>query len=156
MHLRTMMWLNANGMAGLLTLGVLLALGSIMDGLDAMQQLGFILRSYDGGWAVRRAVGGGTSRNEPAPGGVPWWAANLTQVGFRSRSASSSRCCPPPPCMTGSETTTLLVGAGLCGVVWHGVGWLALRNASLALKRCLWGCSPVLILPYSLLLSVLS
>ena len=43
MHLRTMMWLNTNGMAGLLSLGVLLALGSFMDGLDEMQQLGFVL-----------------------------------------------------------------------------------------------------------------
>ena len=43
MHLRTMMWLNTNGMAGLLSLGVLLAMGSFMDGLDEMQQLGFVL-----------------------------------------------------------------------------------------------------------------
>ena len=49
MHLRTMMWLNTNGMAGLLSLGVLLALGSFMDGLDEMQQLGSARPHHGGG-----------------------------------------------------------------------------------------------------------
>ena len=37
------MALNTNVMAGLITLGVLLALGDFMEGLDAIQRLGFIL-----------------------------------------------------------------------------------------------------------------
>jgi hypothetical protein len=58
----------------------------------------------------------------------------------------------------GLETTTLLVGAGLCGVVWHGVGWLQRSTQRLARPQAVFVglLTPVLILPYSLLLSVLS
>ena len=82
MHLRTMMWLNTNGMAGLLSLGVLLAMGSFMEGLDDMQQLGFVL-------APTMAVG---LCGEPLVAALreertaAWWRAvsgkSLTPVGF--------------------------------------------------------------------------
>ena len=158
MHLRTMMWLNTNGMAGLLTLGVLLALGSFMDGLDAMQQLGFILaptmavglcgeplvaalrEERTSTWW--RAVAGG----EPHAGWLPF------ALGFVVTLLSATAL------HDGLETTTLLVGAGLCGVVWHGVGWLQRSTQRLARPQAVFVglLTPVLILPYSLLLSVLS
>ena len=43
LHLRTLMWLNTNAMAALLTLGVMLAMGEFMSDLDAMQRLGVVL-----------------------------------------------------------------------------------------------------------------
>ena len=156
MHLRTMMWLNTNGMAGLLTLGGCWRWAPSWTGSMPCNNWGsFSLLRWRLGCAVSRwwrRFG-----NEPAPGGVPWRAANLTQVGSRSRSASSSLL-STTALHDGLETTTLLVGAGLCGVVWHGVGWLQRSTQRLARPPAVFVglLTPVLILPYSLLLSVLS
>ena len=158
MHLRTMMWLNTNGMAGLLSLGVLLALGSFMDGLDEMQQLGFVLaptmamglcgeplvsalrEERTAAWW--RAVSGG----EPHAGWLPF-ALGLVMT---LMSATALQGVP--------SLQTLFVGSALCGVVWHGVGWMQRSTQRLARPQAVFVglLTPVLILPYSLLLSVLS
>jgi len=51
-----------------------------------------------------------------------------------------------------------MVGSALCGVVWHGVGWMQRSTQRLARPQAVFVglLTPVLILPYSLLLSVLS
>ena len=158
MHLRTMMWLNTNGMAGLLSLGVLLAMGSFMDGLDEMQQLGFVLaptmamglcgeplvsalrEERTAAWW--RAVSGG----EPHAGWLPF-ALGLVMT---LMSATALQGVP--------SMQTLVVGSALCGVVWHGVGWMQRSTQRLARPQAVFVglLTPVLILPYSLLLSVLS
>lgn len=158
MHLRTMMWLNTNGMAGLLSLGVLLAMGSFMDGLDKMQQLGFVLaptmamglcgeplvtalrEERTAAWW--RAVSGG----EPHAGWLPF-ALGLVMT---LMSATALQGVP--------SLQTLMVGSALCGVVWHGVGWMQRSTQRLARPQAVFVglLTPVLILPYSLLLSVLS
>ena len=158
MHVRTMMWLNTNGMAGLLSLGVLLALGSFMNGLDEMQQLGFVLaptmamglcgeplvsalrEERTAAWW--RAVSGG----EPHAGWLPF-ALGLVMT---LMSATALQGVP--------SLQTLFVGSALCGVVWHGVGWMQRSTQRLARPQAVFVglLTPVLILPYSLLLSVLS
>ena len=158
MHLRTMMWLNTNGMAGLLSLGVLLALGSFMNGLDEVQQLGFVLaptmamglcgeplvsalrEERTAAWW--RAVSGG----EPHAGWLPF-ALGLVMT---LMSATALQGVP--------SLQTLFVGSALCGVVWHGVGWMQRSTQRLARPQAVFVglLTPVLILPYSLLLSVLS
>ena len=158
MHLRTMMWLNTNGMAGLLSLGVLLAMGSFMDGLDEMQQLGFVLaptmamglcgeplvsalrEERTAAWW--RAVSGG----EPHAGWLPF-ALGLVMTLV---SATALQGVP--------STQTMIAGSALCGVVWHGVGWMQRSTQRLARPQAVFVglLTPVLILPYSLLLSVLS
>ncbi len=158
MHLRTMMWLNTNGMAGLLSLGVLLAMGSFMDGLDEMQQLGFVLaptmamglcgeplvsalrEERTAAWW--RAVSGG----EPHAGWLPFALGLIMTL----MSATALQGVP--------SMQTLIVGSALCGVVWHGVGWMQRSTQRLARPQAVFVglLTPVLILPYSLLLSVLS
>ncbi|MGB2372867.1 MAG: ABC transporter ATP-binding protein [Poseidonia sp.] len=158
MHLRTLMWLNANGMAGLLSLGVLLTMGSFMDGLDEMQQLGFVLaptmamglcgeplvnalrEERTAAWW--RAVSGG----EPHAGWLPF-ALGLVMTLL---TATALQGVP--------ALETLIVGSALCGIVWHGVGWMQRSTQRLARPQAVFVglLTPVLILPYSLLLSVLS
>ena len=158
MHLRTMMWLNTNGMAGLLSLGVLLAMGSFMDGLDEMQQLGFVLaptmamglcgeplvsalrEERTAAWW--RAVSGG----EPHAGWLPF------ALGFVMTLVSATALQGVP------SMQTLVVGSALCGLVWHGVGWMQRSTQRLARPQAVFVglLTPVLILPYSLLLSALS
>jgi len=158
MHLRTMMWLNTNGMAGLLSLGVLLAMGSFMDGLDEMQQLGFVLAPTmamglcgeplvsalreERAAAWWRAVSGG----EPHAGWLPF------ALGFVMTLVSATALQGVP------SMQTLVVGSALCGLVWHGVGWMQRSTQRLARPQAVFVglLTPVLILPYSLLLSALS
>ena len=157
-HLRTMMWLNTNAMAGLLTLGILLALGDFMDGLDALQRMGFLLaptlavglcgeplvaalrEERAGVWW--RAVGGG----EPHAGWIP--LAIGAAFTFLSTNGLGEA----------GEASTVLVGAALCFVVWHSVGWMQRSTQRLARPHAVFVglLTPVLILPYSLLISVLA
>lgn len=158
MHVRTMMWLNTNGMAGLLSLGVLLAMGSFMEGLDDMQQLGFIL-------APTMAVG---LCGEPLVAALreertaAWWQAVSGgephaswlpfALGFFITLVSATA-------LQGIPTAQILViGAALCGAVWHGMGWMQRSTQRLARPQAVFVglLTPVLILPYFLLLSALS
>ena len=157
-HLRTMMWLNANGMAGLLSLGVLLAMGSFMDGLDDLQQLGFVL-------APTMAVG---LCGEPLVHALreertaAWWRAvsgGEPHAGWLPFALGMVMTMMSTTALQGAPTLqTLFVGSVLCGVVWHGVGWMQRSTQRLARPQAVFVglLTPVLILPYSLLLSVLS
>ena len=121
-HLRTMMWLNTNAMAGLLTLGILLTLGDFMEELDNLQRMGFILaptlavglcgeplvaalrEERAGVWW--RAVGGG----EPHAGWIPL-AIGAVFTFLTTNGLQDAR-----------EIHIILTGAVLCFVVWHSVG----------------------------------
>lgn len=157
-HLRTMMWLNTNAMAALLTLGVMLAMGEFMSELDDMQQLGVVLapalaaglcgeplvaalrEERAGVWW--RAVG----RNEPHASWFPLLVG--LAVGFFSATALGYPL----------DATTLAAAGLLCFVVWHGVGWMQRSTQRLARPQAVFVglLTPVLILPYSLLISLLS
>ena len=158
MHLRTMMWLNTNAMAGLLTLGVMLSMGDFMGQLDAMQQMGFILApTLAAGLCGEPLVA--ALREERA--GV-WWRA----VGQREPHAGWL------PLVIGAVFTllstiglqvdvvgrTVLVGGLLCFIVWHSVGWMQRSTTRLARPHAVFVglLTPVLILPYSVLISLLS
>ena len=158
MHLRTMMWLNTNAMAGLLTLGLFLTMGDFMEGLDSLQQMGFILaptlavglcgdplvaalrEERAGVWW--RAVGGG----EPHAGWMPL-AIGAAFTLLSTTGLGNAR-----------EAHVILTGAVLCFVVWHCVGWMQRSTQRLARPHAVFVglLTPVLILPYSILISVLS
>ena len=158
MHLRTMMWLNTNAMAGLLTLGILLTLGDFMEDLDNLQRMGFILaptlaaglcgdplvaalrEERAGVWW--RAVGGG----EPHAGWIPL-AIGAVFTFLTTNGLQDAR-----------EIHIIVAGAVLCFLVWHSVGWMQRSTQRLARPHAVFVglLTPVLILPYSLLISVLS
>ncbi|MAH41939.1 MAG: hypothetical protein CMO41_06820 [Verrucomicrobiales bacterium] len=158
MHLRTMMWLNTNAMAGLLTLGILLTLGDFMEDLDNLQRMGFILaptlavglcgdplvaalrEERAGVWW--RAVGGG----EPHAGWIPL-AIGAVFTFLTTNGLQDAR-----------EIHIIVAGAVLCFLVWHSVGWMQRSTQRLARPHAVFIglLTPVLILPYSLLISVLS
>ena len=158
MHLRTMMWLNTNAMAALLTLGVMLAMGEFMSELDGMQQLGAVLApALAAGLCGEPLVA--ALREERA--GVWWRAVNRSEphaswlplliglaVGFFSATALAYPL----------DATTLGAAGLLCFVVWHGVGWMQRSTQRLARPQAVFVglLTPVLILPYSLLVSLLS
>ncbi len=158
MHLRTLMWLNTNAIAGLLTLGILLSFGDFMGELNQMQRLGFVLAPV-----LAVALCGEplvvATREERA---ADWWR------GVCGRSPHASWL----PLVIGlvfsllsstalSETLdATIVGAGslLCFSVWHGVGWMQRSTQRLARPQAVFVglLTPVLILPYSLFVSLLS
>ena len=158
MHLRTMMWLNTNAMAGLLTLGILLTLGDFMEDLDNLQRMGFILaptlavglcgdplvaalrEERAGVWW--RAVGGG----EPHAGWIPLVIGAVFTF-LTTNGLQDAR-----------EIHIIVAGAVLCFLVWHSVGWMQRSTQRLARPHAVFIglLTPVLILPYSLLISVLS
>ena len=157
-HLRTMMWLNTNAMAGLLTLGILLTLGDFMEELDNLQRMGFILaptlavglcgeplvaalrEERAGVWW--RAVGGG----EPHAGWIPL-AIGAVFTFLTTNGLQDAR-----------EIHIILTGAVLCFVVWHSVGWMQRSTQRLARPHAVFIglLTPVLILPYSILIGLLA
>ena len=56
------------------------------------------------------------------------------------------------------DERTLLVGSLLCFMVWHGVGWLQRSTQRLARPQAVFVglLTPVLILPYALLIDLLA
>ena len=158
MHLRTLMWLNANAIAGLLTLGILLSFGDFMGNLNQMQRLGFALAPV-----LAVALCGEplvVATREERSG--DWWRA----VGGRAPHASWL------PLMIGLvftllsvtalgealNATTVVAGTLLCFSVWHAVGWMQRSTQRLARPQAVFIglLTPVLILPFSLLVSLLS
>lgn len=158
MHLRTLMWLNANAIAGLLTLGILLSFGDFMGNLNQMQRLGFALAPV-----LAVALCGEplvVATREERSG--DWWRA----VGGRAPHASWL------PLMIGLvftllsvtalgealNATTVVAGTLLCFSVWHAVGWMQRSTQRLARPQAVFVglLTPVLILPFSLLVSLLS
>lgn len=157
-HLRTMLWLNTNGMAALLTLGVLLSLGSFMDGFTPMQRMGAVLApALAAGLCGEPLVA--AMREERAStwwraidGGVPHasWLPFLLGVAITAMSIVGLQ--------QAIELQHLAVGGGLCWTVWHAVRWSQRSTERLARPQAaLIGLlTPVLILPYALLLDVLT
>ena len=158
MHLRTLMWLNTNAIAGLLTLGILLSFGDFMGNLNQMQRLGFALAPV-----LAVALCGEplvVATREERSG--DWWRA----VGGRAPHASWL------PLMIGLvftllsatalgealNATTVVAGTLLCFSVWHAVGWMQRSTQRLARPQAVFVglLTPVLILPFSLLVSLLS
>ncbi len=158
MHFRTLMWLNTNAIAGLLTLGILLSFGDFMGNLNEMQRLGFVLAPV-----LAVALCGEplvVATREERTG--DWWRA----VGGRAPHASWL------PLMIGLvftlvsatalgetlTTTTSVAGAFLCFSVWHAIGWMQRSTQRLARPQAVFVglLTPVLILPFSLLVSLLS
>lgn len=158
MHLRTLMWLNTNAIAGLLTLGILLSFGDFMGNLNQMQRLGFALAPV-----LAVALCGEplvVATREERSG--DWWRA----VGGRAPHASWL------PLMIGLvftllsatalgealNATMVVAGTLLCFSVWHAVGWMQRSTQRLARPQAVFVglLTPVLILPFSLLVSLLS
>ena len=158
MHLRTLMWLNANAIAGLLTLGILLSFGNFMENLNQMQRLGFVLapvlavalcgeplvvatrEERTGDWW--RAVNGSAPHAS--------WLPLVIGLVFTLLSVSA----------LGEALNMSTVGAGtlLCFSVWHAIGWMQRSTQRLARPQAVFVglLTPVLILPFSLLVSLLS
>lgn len=157
-HRQTMLWLNANGMAAVLSLGLLLALGDFFSRLSELQQLGFLLapalaaglcgeplvaamreERADAWWT---AVGGGV----PHASWLPFLLGAVVSagafVGFQQP----------------LEGTVVLVGGAVSFVVWHGVRYLQLATSRLARPHAAMVglLTPVLILPYALLIDWLT
>ena len=82
-HLRTLMALNTNVMAGLITLGVLLALGDFMEGLDAIQRLGFILAPTLAAGLCGEPLVAALREERSGCGGEQCMVVNRTVRGFR-------------------------------------------------------------------------
>ena len=157
-HLRTMMWLNTNAMAGLLTLGILLTLGDFMEELDNLQRMGFILaptlavglcgdplvaalrEERAGVWW--RAVSGG----EPHAGWIPL-AVGAVFTFLTTNGLQDAR-----------EIHIIITGAIMCFLVWHSVGWMQRSTQRLARPHAVFIglLTPVLILPYSILIGLLA
>jgi ABC-type lipoprotein export system ATPase subunit len=157
-HMRTMLWLNTNGMAALLTLGVLLSLGSFMDGFSAMQRLGAVLApALAAGLCGEPLVA--AMREERAStwwraidGGVPHASWLPIVLGVAITAVSTVGLQQP------LAVEHLAVGGGLCWTVWHVVRWSQRSTERLARPQAaLIGLlTPVLILPYALLLDILT
>jgi ABC-type lipoprotein export system ATPase subunit len=157
-HRRTMLWLNQNAMAALLTLGVLLSLGEFMSALNSMQQLGMVLApalaaglcgealvaatQEERSNAWWRAVGGGV----PHAGWLPLFigAAITVMTIFGLQ--------------TSLNLNHVVIGSLLCWCVWHGIRWTQLSTQRLARPRAVFVglLTPVLILPYALLIDFLT
>lgn len=153
-HWRTLLWLNTNGMAALLTLGVLLSLGELMSNLDSMQRLGLVLApALAAGLCGEPLVA--VMREERAAawwrgaiGGVPHAGALPLAIGF------AITACSMVGLQESLNLTTALVGSALCWSVWHAVRLAQLSTERLARPHAvLIGLlTPVLVLPYALLI----
>jgi hypothetical protein len=153
-----MLWLNTNGMAALLTLGILLAMGTFYPGLSPLQQLGFLLApAFAAGLCGEPLVA--AMREERA---ASWWMAvggGVPHAGWM-------------PLMIGTVVTAgasvgfeeplnglyVLVGALLCFAVWHGVRFMQMATVRLARPHAAMVglLTPVLILPYAVLIDWLT
>jgi ABC-type Mn2+/Zn2+ transport system ATPase subunit len=157
-HWRTLLWLNTNAMAALLTLGVLLALGDLTRSTTPLQELGFVLApALAAGLCGEPLVN--AMREERASS---WWRA----VGGGVPHASWL------PLLLGGIVTTmatislqstllpvhLVAGALLTWTAWHAVRWAQLSTDRLARPQAVMVglLTPTLILPYALLLDLLT
>ncbi len=157
-HLRTMLWLNNNGMAALLTLGILLSFGSFMDGMNAAQRLGVVLApAFAAGLCGEALVA--AMREERA---ADWWrgvgrgvphASWLPLVIGAGITAVSLGSLQQP-----IDLVHIVVGAAVCFVAWHAVRLVQLSTLRLARPQAVMVglLTPVLILPYALLIDWLT
>jgi len=158
MHRRTMAWLNHNGMAALLTLGILLVLGDVMTQLDAFQQAGFILApSLAAGLCGEAMV---TMCREERVGA--WWrgvAGSTPHAGWLPLLIGGAITLLTEASLMATITPVhVVVGAVLCAVAWHGVGFAQRSTERLARPQAVFIglLTPVLILPYALVLDWLT
>ena len=153
MHARTMLWLNTNGIAALLALGVFVALGDFMTSLNDMQRLGFLLiPALAAGFCGDGLVG--MLREERAS---TWWKA----IG------SSHPHAGPLPIVLGAIITlissvalqqdvqlqVILLGAIICFTVWHLVRFLQQSTQRLARPHAVFVglLTPLMLLPFAIL-----
>ncbi len=157
-HRQTMLWLNTNGMAALLTLGLLLALGEFILDLTPLQRLGFLLApAFAAGLCGEPLVA--AMREERASswwtavgGGVPHAGWMPLLIGAAVTAGASVGFQLP------FNTLHVLVGAAVCFAVWHAVRLMQLATTRLARPHAAMVglLTPVLILPYAVLVDWLT
>ncbi|MDG1552335.1 MAG: ATP-binding cassette domain-containing protein [Candidatus Poseidonia sp.] len=158
MQWRTLAWLNQNAMAALLTLGILLSMGDLSDNLSEMQQLGFILAPAlaaglcgDAMVAMCREERAGSwwycvSTGTPHSGMLPFVLGGaitlLSSLAFTDDLVAE----------------TAVIGALLTGIVAHLLRFAQQSTERLARPQAVFIglLTPVLILPYALLLDLLT
>jgi len=158
MQWRTLAWLNQNAMAALLTLGILLSMGDLSGDLSEMQQLGFILAPAlaaglcgDAMVAMCREERAGSwwycvSTGTPHSGMLPFVLGGaitlLSSLAFTD----------------GLAIETVVIGALLTGFVAHLLRLAQQSTERLARPQAVFVglLTPVLILPYALLLDLLT
>ena len=158
MQWRTLAWLNQNAMAALLTLGILLSMGDLSGDLSEMQQLGFILAPAlaaglcgDAMVAMCREERAGSwwycvSTGTPHSGMLPFVLGGaitlLSSLAFTD----------------GLAVKTVVIGALLTGFVAHLLRFAQQSTERLARPQAVFVglLTPVLILPYALLLDLLT
>lgn len=158
MQWRTLAWLNQNAMAALLTLGILLSMGDLSGDLSEMQQLGFILAPAlaaglcgDAMVAMCREERAGSwwycvSTGTPHSGMLPFVLGGaitlLSSLAFTD----------------GLAVGTVVIGALLTGFVAHLLRLAQQSTERLARPQAVFVglLTPVLILPYALLLDLLT
>ena len=158
MQWRTLAWLNQNAMAALLTLGILLSMGDLSGDLSEMQQLGFILAPAlaaglcgDAMVAMCREERAGSwwycvSTGTPHSGMLPFVLGGaitlLSNLAFTD----------------GLAVETVVIGALLTGFVAHLLRLAQQSTERLARPQAVFVglLTPVLILPYALLLDLLT
>tara|TARA_B110001452_G_scaffold17457_1_gene14161 strand:+ start:34120 stop:35343 length:1224 start_codon:yes stop_codon:yes gene_type:complete len=158
MQWRTLAWLNQNAMAALLTLGILLSLGELSGNLTEMQQLGFILAP-----ALAAGLCGDAMvamcREERA---ASWWycvSSGTPHSGMLPFILGGSITLLSSIAHIGSiELDTMVIGAILTGCVAHLLRFAQLSTERLARPQAVFIglLTPVLILPYALLLDLLT
>lgn len=158
MQWRTLAWLNHNAVASLLTLGVLLSFGDLLDDLDEMQRYGFLLApAFAAGLCGEAMVQ--ASREERTNA---WWRA-VANANPHSGILPLALGCLLTLLSTLSftlvvEPSIVMVGGFVTFVTWHTIRLLQEATNRLARPRAVFVglLTPILILPYALLLDLLS
>ena len=158
MQWRTLAWLNHNAVASLLTLGVLLSFGDLLDDLEDMQRYGFLLApAFAAGLCGEAMVQ--ASREERTNA---WWRA-VANANPHSGILPLALGCLLTLLSSLSfsvvvEPNIIIVGGLLTFVTWHIIRLLQEATNRLARPRAVFVglLTPILILPYALLLDLLS
>jgi hypothetical protein len=158
MQWRTLAWLNHNAVASLLTLGILLSFGDLLQGLEDMQRYGFLLApAFAAGLCGEAMVQ--ASREERTNA---WWRA-VANANPHSGMLPLALGCLLTLLSSLSfsyaiEPTAIIVGGLLTFLTWHTIRLLHEATNRLARPRAVFVglLTPTLILPYALLLDLLS
>lgn len=153
-HWRTMLWLNTNGMAALLTLGVLLALGDLTASITPLQQLGLVLApALAAGLCGEPLVA--AMREERAS---DWWrgvADGVPHAAWLPLALGAALTAIASVSLgDGVEATHAMAGAGVTWGAWHAVRFAQRSADRLARPHAVMVglLTPTLILPYALLI----